>query len=229
MGIRLKQGNKNIGYTNSFWCHQNCTIFQKVINDAEHTEELLKDILDHWLIDHSGNNIFDGVFQYLRKHTDKQSLYSNLLQTIFHTKVTWATLYIDFLKWAEWELWMRIWDNPYFGVINVWDDTKLFKLAQDNGIDGIERDFSDSLFDWINEKNSLINLLIGSKKFTEWRSSRRVSTMGLMNIGRSEWSQIIQLFGRGVRLKWYDMSLKDRVSWIETKNLNEKHRSIFKS
>lgn len=182
--------------------------FQKVINDAEHTEELLKDILDHWLIDHSGNNIFDGVFQYLRKHTDKQSLYSNLLQTIFHTKVTWATLYIDFLKWAEWELWMRIWDNPYFGVINVWDDTKLFKLAQDNGIDGIERDFSDSLFDWINEKNSLINLLIGSKKFTEWRSSRRVSTMGLMNIGRSEWSQIIQLFGRGVRLKWYDMSLK---------------------
>ena len=32
--------------------------------------------------------------------------------------------------------------------------------------------------------------------------------MGLMNVGSSEGAQIIQLFGRGVRLKGYDMSLK---------------------
>ena len=32
--------------------------------------------------------------------------------------------------------------------------------------------------------------------------------MGLMNVGRTEGSQIIQLFGRGVRLKGFDMSLK---------------------
>jgi hypothetical protein len=32
--------------------------------------------------------------------------------------------------------------------------------------------------------------------------------MGLMNIGRGEGAQIIQLFGRGVRLKGYDVSLK---------------------
>jgi hypothetical protein len=50
--------------------------------------------------------------------------------------------------------------------------------------------------------------LIGSKKFTEGWSSWRVSSMGLMNIGRSEGSQVIQLFGRGVRLKGYEMSLK---------------------
>jgi hypothetical protein len=36
----------------------------------------------------------------------------------------------------------------------------------------------------------------------------RVSTMGLMHVGRSEGSQIIQLFGRGVRLKGYEWSLK---------------------
>src|SRR5437660_10500886 len=33
-------------------------------------------------------------------------------------------------------------------------------------------------------------------------------TMGLMNVGQSEGSQIIQLFGRGVRLKGYDFGLK---------------------
>jgi hypothetical protein len=51
-------------------------------------------------------------------------------------------------------------------------------------------------------------LLIGSKKFTEGWSSWRVSTMGLMNVGKGEGAQIIQLFGRGVRLKGYGMSLK---------------------
>ena len=32
--------------------------------------------------------------------------------------------------------------------------------------------------------------------------------MGLMNVGRSEGSEIIQLFGRGVRLKGFQYSLK---------------------
>ena len=53
-----------------------------------------------------------------------------------------------------------------------------------------------------------MHLLIGSKKFTEGWSSWRVSTMGLMNVGKGEGAQIIQLFGRGVRLKGYDLSLK---------------------
>ncbi len=35
-----------------------------------------------------------------------------------------------------------------------------------------------------------------------------MASMGLLNIGRQEGSQIIQLFGRGVRLKGKDMSLK---------------------
>src|SRR5690606_36423329 len=46
------------------------------------------------------------------------------------------------------------------------------------------------------------------KKFTEGWSSWRVSTMGLMRVGKEEGSQIIQLFGRGVRLKGHGMSLK---------------------
>ena len=44
-------------------------------------------------------------------------------------------------------------------------------------------------------------MLIGSKEFTEGWNSWRVSTMGPMNVGKSEGSAIIQLFGRGVRLK----------------------------
>src|SRR3546814_864743 len=52
-------------------------------------------------------------------------------------------------------------------------------------------------------------------RISDWSSdvcssdlSWRVSTMGLMNVGQTEGSQIIQLFGRGVRLKGYGSSLK---------------------
>lgn len=69
-------------------------------------------------------------------------------------------------------------------------------------------EFSGSLFHGINTPTSPVNLLIGSKKFTEGWNSWRVSTMGLMNVGQTEGSQIIQLFGRGVRLKGYNSSLK---------------------
>ena len=45
-------------------------------------------------------------------------------------------------------------------------------------------------------------------KFTESWNSWRVSTMGLMNVGSTEGSQIIRLFGRGIGLKGHRRSLK---------------------
>jgi len=67
---------------------------------------------------------------------------------------------------------------------------------------------SQSLFDKIKNPSSTINILIGAKKFIEGWDTWRVSTMGLLNIGTSEGPQIIQLFGRGIRLKGKDMSLQ---------------------
>ena len=55
---------------------------------------------------------------------------------------------------------------------------------------------------------SAVNLLIGSRKFTEGWNSWRVSTMGLINFAKGEGSQAIQLFGRGVRLHGYNGCLK---------------------
>src|SRR5699024_9811677 len=101
------------------------------------------------------------------------------------------------------------------------------------------RDFSNSYFHEINNENSTINLLIGSRKFSEGWSSWRVSTMGLMNIGKSEGSQIIQLFGRGVRLKGYEFCLKrstrlndvkapEHVDILETLNVIGVHADYMK-
>lgn len=67
---------------------------------------------------------------------------------------------------------------------------------------------SNSSFRDINRPDSSLLVLIGARKFIEGWNSWRVSSMGLLNIGRNEGAQIIQLFGRGVRLKGKDMSLK---------------------
>ncbi len=100
-------------------------------------------------------------------------------------------------------------------MINVGDDSALLKLCAENGLHTASVDFTESLFQNITRPDSTINLLIGSKKFTEGWNCWRVSTMGLMNVGRSEGSEIIQLFGRGVRLKGYGMSLKRSSFYVK--------------
>lgn len=161
------------------------------------------------LVDKKGYSIFETSFSYIiEQNLDDVTIFKQINELVFNNTVIGANLYLDNLKGADGELGLRVGDNDYFGVINVGDEKTLYQLAIKNDVLGTERDFSDSLFKKINEDTSLINLLIGSKKFSEGWSSWRVSSMGLMNVGKSEGSQIIQLFGRGVRLKGYNFSLK---------------------
>src|SRR5208337_2656404 len=90
-------------------------------------------------------------------------------------------LRVENLRGATGEVALRVSDNDPFGVINVGDDTKLVTLCEQNGLQTSEREFSGSLFHDINKSYSTVNVLIGSKKFTEGWNSWRVSTMGLMN------------------------------------------------
>ena len=71
-----------------------------------------------------------------------------------------------------------------------------------------ESDVTEPIFQTVRESGSPVNLLVGSKKFVEGWDCWRVSTLGLMHVGKSEGAQIIQLFGRGVRLKGWGWSLK---------------------
>ena len=185
-------------------------------NQADYTKNI-ELILNNkaGLLDGKGYGIFEGSFAYLNElELTPEQIFEGINKEIFHNHNIGANLYLDNLKGANGELGLRVGDNDkYFGVINVGDEKKLHDLAMNNGILGTEKDFSESLFAQINNVNPKqdINMLIGSKKFTEGWSSWRVSSMGLMNIGKSEGSQIIQLFGRGVRLQGYDFSLKRSV------------------
>lgn len=168
------------------------------------------------LNDTQGRDLFAGRFTYLiEKGMSALDVYADVRKLVFNCGTTEARMHLDNLKGVQGEIGLRLGDNEYFGVINVGDDRELIKLCEQNGISASDKDFSDSLFHQLSERYSPMKILIGSKKFTEGWNSWRVSTMGLMNIGRSEGSEIIQLFGRGVRLKGYEMSLK-RSSYVKT-------------
>lgn len=117
-------------------------------------------------------------------------------------------LMLTLLKSADGEIALRSHHNDYFGVINVGDSKRLADLCEGSGLEVRDDPFLGSMFYEINKKGSKLKMLIGSKKFSEGWSSWRVSSMGLLNVGKKEGSQIIQLFGRGVRLKGKGFCLK---------------------
>ena len=158
------------------------------------------------LRDADGNDIFKGHFEHLRT---SKPIAETILSKVFNGI---GNLEAFQVKQAEGEIALKTkTSDQYFAVINIGDVPKYAKTleADTEGALTIQEDhFSHSLFQAISETHSTINILIGSKKFIEGWNSWRVSSMGLMNLGKSEGAQIIQLFGRGVRLKGKNLSLK---------------------
>jgi hypothetical protein len=181
----------------------------RYVQERAESVKRIERVLGEGLLTAKGQNLFAGRFAYLNAcGLTPAHVFEETLKTLFNAPGG-GRLYVENLKGTTGEIALRLGaENEPFGVINVGDDAKLVKLCGEAGLDTGERQFGASLFQAINQPHSMINVLIGSKKFTEGWSSWRVSTMGLMNVGRGEGAQIIQLFGRGVRLKGYDMSLK---------------------
>ncbi len=192
---------------------------KKIAEDQNWLKERINLILDGrtGLKDDKGNDIFENRFPLLReKGIDIDDIYKK----IFNGK---GSFKIYEIKNSEGEFGLKIGENPYFGVINIGDVSGFKKLLEQAKITVEQDAISQSLFDDIKKESSSINILIGSKKFIEGWDTWRVSSMGLLNIGKGQGPQIIQLFGRGVRLKGKNMTLKrsenKEISLLETLNI----------
>jgi hypothetical protein len=155
----------------------------------------------------------ETVFPYLReKAISAEDVMEGIFQKVFALNPgDGRNLYLSDIKKADGELGLKASaSRDYFGVINIGDKTKFknFVEKEESGIVVENDSMSDSLFYSIESKGTKLNVLIGAKKFIEGWNCWRVSTMGLMNVGKGEGPQIIQLFGRGVRLKGKGFSLK---------------------
>ncbi|MGI9251537.1 MAG: DEAD/DEAH box helicase family protein [Pseudohongiellaceae bacterium] len=158
------------------------------------------------LISVDDKDLFAGAFTTL-ENTTPAKIYEDICKVVFRGN---GQLRVKHLTGAD-ELHLTASDGEPFGVINVGNASKLyslldsepheyFTLAKDN--------FSPPLFDSVDKERSPINIAIGARRFVAGWNSWRVSTMGLMHVGAGEGPQIIQMFGRGVRLKGRDMTLK---------------------
>jgi len=163
------------------------------------------------LVSPDGQDVFAGRFGYLREtNATPEQLYDDILRRIFHAPGG-GGLHLCDIKSSPGELGLKTANaGDYFGLIYIGDTSAFKKLVEeDSGDIALEGDaIAGSLFERINHPDSGLHVLIGAKKFMEGWNSWRVASMGLLNIGRQEGSQIIQLFGRGVRLKGKAMSLK---------------------
>jgi hypothetical protein len=188
-----------------------------------HTDDLLV----------GGKRVFEGFFPFVEtiyKSDQAEDLFDDILKHVFNAPGR-GLLHIVRLQGSDGEIGLRIGDHPWFGVVNVGDPKKLADLCKDrkNTSESYvveDMPFSGSLFAQIKDQSAGIKMLAGAKKFTEGWSSWRVTAMGLMNVGQKEGSEIIQLFGRGVRLKGFGFKLKrtNRLDALDFKGEREGHK-----
>jgi hypothetical protein len=196
--------------------------FAWFLNDPESASLCLDSLLagGGGLLDIDGVNIFAGAYPHLDELSlDGEAAYQDILERFFNCSAP-GPLRVVRLRGVDGELALQVGDNLPFGVVNVGDAGALHKLCSehDDLLISDEVGADRSLFEQINTPDSSINLVVGAKKFIEGWNSWRVSSLGLLRVGRGEGPQIIQLFGRGVRLKGYDFSLK-RSNQLEAESL----------
>jgi hypothetical protein len=167
------------------------------------------------LLDSDGYDIFRSAFEFLKERRlageNATGFYQDILTKLFnHT--AGGTLTLTRIKGETSEVRLHVGSSEKpFGVINVGDAPELIKVLEKTCQHVVvdESEFATgTLFGDISASNSPVNLLVGSRKFISGWDCWRVSTLGLMHVGKSEGAQIIQLFGRGVRLKGHSWSLK---------------------
>lgn len=158
-----------------------------------------------------GRDVFAERFAHVRGDgLSVAALYRDVLKRVFHAPSE-GGLHLASIRASSGEIGLKASGaDRYFGVIYIGDSGAFTKLTrQDDPGFVFEQDaVGGSLFEGIADPHAGVNVLVGARKFMEGWNSWRVANMGLMNIGRSEGSQIIQLFGRGVRLRGKGFGLK---------------------
>lgn len=114
-----------------------------------------------------------------------------------------------------------------FMLLNI-GDTRGWKKEYLNEL-GVQKeiDVDNGFFEYINEQKSPINIMLGSKVFSEGWDSNRVNLISFINIGsRSAKKYVTQTIGRGVRIEPFKNERRRlrHASKFEDLEFNEKER-----
>lgn len=216
VGSTVVKGKKDLNKDEKLTVSDVLTVTQfihKVLNNRTWAEKTIGKILAgrSGLRAPDGADVFQERFPYLREKGETGPvLYADILRRVFHAPAG-GGLHLAHIRSSQGEIGLKVAGaDEYFGLIYIGDTSAFTKLVEKQAPDITleEEAIRGSLFDRIHDPDSPIHILVGARKFMEGWNSWRVSNMGLLNIGKREGSLIIQLFGRGVRLKGKDFSLK---------------------
>ena len=171
--------------------------------------------------DDKNNDVFGNIYderlfpifrdEKLNNKLNAEDIYSRILNIFGGTEN--EILNLSKIKGSDGEIGLKLGDNnKFFGLIDIGDRDNFLKNIDDavqckQYYKVSEENFIKPIFNRINTSKT-INILIGAKKFIEGWDTYRVSNISLLHVGRSEGAQIIQLFGRGIRLKGINNSMK---------------------
>lgn len=143
------------------------------------------------------------IVDYLAKLTEtERAKFKNLFNNYYKGK-----LKLTRNTQADDEILLSYGTGDYWGIVNVGNGLNFINDYKGENVDKITStsvvitNIDKYLFENIDKPQSPINVLIGSRKFAEGWNCFRVSVIGLINLGKTKGNKIIQIFGRGVRLK----------------------------
>jgi hypothetical protein len=156
-----------------------------------------------------------------------ERLFDDMMVTLFHKKPDDRSQQMMTLMhrtgsdWDEIQIELQSCENAPFGLIRVGKCSELCKIIRED----TQNDYcqvrpesilmQDSLFSKLNKPDGdSITLLMGAKMFTMGWNCHRVSSIGLINVGKGEGAEIIQLFGRGIRLKGHKEWRMKRMRFV---------------
>lgn len=110
------------------------------------------------------------------------------------------------------------------GSIREWEKQYLQNLGVESG-----EDITSGYFQSINEWDSPIQIMIGSKVFSEGWDSNRVNMISFINIGsKNAKKYVLQTIGRGVRIEPFK-GVRKRLGQCEVLNYNLRERFAHKT
>lgn len=194
---------------------QSISLLGRFLAERERFEAVLKSLLAGTLVvrDRKGGDAFAGMFGEARRvhGEDAPGLHAAMVRRLFLAEGP-SRLRAARRKDAEGEVQLRVGEGEPFAVVNVGEPAEVLKELEKPAHRGwvqVEPDITGgSLFDRLGDAACRTTMLIGSRKFMEGWNCFRVSMLGIHSIGKSAGTQIVQLFGRGVRLRGRDGSLR---------------------
>lgn len=165
-------------------------------NGVSHVKGIIE--LLNRFIKNSENETLEQMESFIHKYEyieqDKEKIFENVKKLLFYgdKKSTQFETY----KLTQNELAIKCNNSDrYFCSVYVGNVDKIDSYEQDHIQTSLMKEFFDK------GDSPDVNIVVAARKLTEGWDTNRITSIGLFELGKTKGSLVVQLFGRGVRLK----------------------------